>query len=206
MNDAHDLHWRVVWRRRLAKYSRWLHIYVSMTSFVIVFFFAATGITLNHADWFSDAERVTEGTGVVDPKWTNTGASDVAKLEIVESLRRQHRVGGALSDFRVDDQQCAVSFKGPGYSADAVIDRHTGTYQLTETRLGLVAIVNDLHKGRDTGSAWRMVIDIAAGLLTFISLTGLVLIYFVHRHRTAGVVLLASGGVLVYLAYAIWVP
>ena len=35
-------------KRRLAKYSRWLHIYVSMTSFVIVFFFAVTGWTLNH--------------------------------------------------------------------------------------------------------------------------------------------------------------
>ena len=33
-------------KRRLAKYSRWLHIYVSMTSFVIVFFFAVTGWTL----------------------------------------------------------------------------------------------------------------------------------------------------------------
>ncbi len=37
-------------KRRLAKYSRWLHIYVSMTSFVIVFFFAVTGWTLNHPD------------------------------------------------------------------------------------------------------------------------------------------------------------
>ena len=42
-----------VWKRRLAKYSRWLHIYASMTSFVIVFFFAVTGWTLNHADRFS---------------------------------------------------------------------------------------------------------------------------------------------------------
>jgi hypothetical protein len=177
-----------------------------MASFVIVFFFAATGLTLNHPDWFSDAARVSQVQDVVDAAWTSTGAADVAKAKIVESMRGRHGVRGALSEFRVDDQQCAVSFRGPGYSADAIIDRQTGKYDLTESRLGFVAIVNDLHKGRDTGAPWRAVVDLAAGLLTLISLTGLLLIYFVHKHRTAGVALLLVGGASVYLAYASWVP
>lgn len=206
MTGVHTPHWRVAWRRRVAKYSRWLHIYLSMTSFVVVFFFAATGLTLNHPDWFSDAARMTQVQGVVDATWTNTDAAAVAKVEIVESLRRQHGVRGALSEFRVDDQQCEVSFKGPGYSADAIIDRQTGKYELTESRLGFVAIVNDLHKGRDTGVVWKTVVDLAAGLLTVIFVTGLVLIYFVHKHRTAGIALLLVGGAGVYLAYASWVP
>lgn len=176
-----------------------------MAGFVIVFFFAVTGLTLNHPDWFSDAARVTQVQDVVDAAWASTGAAAVAKVEIVESLRRRHGIHGALSEFRVDDQQCAVSFRGPGYSADAIIDRQTGKYDLTESRLGFVAIVNDLHKGRDTGAAWRAVVDLAAGLLTVISLTGLLLIYFVLRHRTAGLALLLVGGVCVYLAYASWV-
>jgi hypothetical protein len=142
----------------------------------------------------------------VDSTWTNTGAADVRKSEIVGLLRRRHGVGGAVSEFRVEDQQCSVSFKGPGYSADVTIDRQTGKYDLTESRLGLVAILNDLHKGRDTGRTWAVVIDVAAGLLALISLTGLVLIYFVHRHRAAGIVLLLLGGALACLAYAAWVP
>jgi hypothetical protein len=177
-----------------------------MASFVIVFFFAATGLTLNHPDWFADAARVTQVQDVVDADWTNTGAAGVAKAEIVESLRRRHGVHGALSEFRVDDEQCAVSFRGPGYSADAIIDRRTGKYDLSESRLGFVAIVNDLHKGRDTGAAWRAVVDLAAGLLTVVSLSGLLLIYLLHRHRTAGLALLLVGGVCVYFAYASWVP
>jgi len=60
-------------KRRLAKYSRWLHIYVSMTSFVIVFFFAVTGWTLNHADRFSGAEQLRKTSGTVDTKWTGSG-------------------------------------------------------------------------------------------------------------------------------------
>ena len=54
---------RVIWRRRVAKYARWLHIYVSMTAFAVVFFFALTGITLNHPDWASGAERTTQLQG-----------------------------------------------------------------------------------------------------------------------------------------------
>lgn len=195
-----------VWKRRLAKYSRWLHIYASMTSFVIVFFFAVTGWTLNHADRFSGREKTTKMTGTVDSRWTSTGSAEVAKLEIVEALRGAHHVNGAVTDFRTEDEDVSITFKGPGYSADAVVDRKTGKYELTESRLGVVAIANDLHKGRDTGAIWKAVIDVSAGLLTFISLTGLVLIYFIHKHRLAGVILLLAGGALSAVLYAIWVP
>ena len=177
-----------------------------MTSFGIVFFFAATGITLNHADWFSAGDHVTHTRDTLDASWTNTGTSEVTKLEIVEALRRRHHVGGALSDFRVDDQECEVSFKGPGYSADAIIDRRSGRYVLDENRLGPIALFNDLHKGRDTGPAWKLAIDLAGGLLAFISITGLILIYFVHKHRTAGIVLLIVGCALSFFAYVAFVP
>lgn len=192
-------------KRRLAKYSRWLHIYVSMTSFVIVFFFAVTGWTLNHPGLFAGSERRTRATGMLDTKLTGPGAPE-AKLEIVEALRRAHHVSGALTDFRIDDDQLSVAFKGPGYMADAVIERGTGQYELSESRLGLVAMANDLHKGRDTGAAWKALIDVSAGLLTFISLTGLVLLYYIHKHRVAGFLLLLAGGALTGLIIWAWVP
>ena len=49
-------------------------------------------------------------------------------------------------------------------------------------------------------------IDVSAALLTFISLTGLILIYYIHKHRLAGVILLAAGGALAGLLYVVWVP
>jgi hypothetical protein len=198
-------HWRVVWRRRVAKWARWLHIYSSMVSFAIVFFFAATGLTLNHAEWF-DQPRTSQLTGSLDRGWLKAPDSAVAKPQIIEYLKRTHHLNGALADFRVDEQQCAVSFKGPGYSADAFIDRATGHYELMETRLGLVAILNDLHKGRDTGSTWRVAIDVSAGLLVFIALSGLVLLYFVHKHRVAGALALVAGAMIAFGVYRIFVP
>jgi len=43
--------------------------------------------------------------------------------------------------------QIAINFKGPGYTADTFIDRATGSYEITETRMGWGAVINDLHKG-----------------------------------------------------------
>ena len=171
------------WKRRLAAIARWLHIYISMLSCTLVLFFALTGITLNHADWFNGEPQQTQSKGQIQTAWVKTDDARLAKLEIVEHLRSQHGVKGAMSDFRTDDEQCVVSFKGPGYTADAFITRATGGYELTEMRMGLVALMNDLHKGRDTGRTWSLVIDMTAVFMTLVSATGLVLLLFLKRQR-----------------------
>lgn len=186
-----------------------------MVSFVIVLFFAVTGLTLNHADWFAHQQRTAQFKGQVALPWVKpaaetlaeeAAAATVAKLEIVEFLRQQHGIKGALGDFRVDETQCAVSFKGPGYSADTFINRATGEYELTETRMGLVAVINDLHKGRDSGRAWSWVIDLSAGLMTVVSLTGLVLLLYIKRRRLSGLLSAVAGSVICYLVYHFFVP
>ena len=196
------------WRRHAAALFRWLHIYLSMVSFAILFFFAVTGITLNHASWFDqNALRTTSFKGKVQQEWLGaSGPYTVDKLQIVEHLRNVHGIRGALGDFTVDDAQCMVSFRGPGYTADASINRGTGEYELTETRMGFVAIINDLHKGRDTGAAWSWVIDLSAVLMIVVSLTGTVLIFFLKRRRFTGLVAAVLGGLVSYLAYRLWVP
>ena len=175
-----------------------------MASFVVVFFFSVTGLTLNHPDWFASQEQTTQYRGTLDPVWTS--GSEVARLEIVERLRSNHQIRGAVSDFRVDGGQCAVSFRGPGYTADAFIDRQTGAYELTEAKMGFAAVMNDLHKGRDSGSVWKGLIDVSAGLLTLVSLTGLVLLYFLYKQRIAGLLSLGAGAVIVFTTYLLFVP
>jgi uncharacterized protein len=205
-------------RRRLnikfAKLMRWLHIYLSMFSLGVVLFFSVTGITLNHPDWFfSGAESRHEAEGELSPKWlhaqapaaVDSGAAEperqVSKLEIVEHLRNAHKIHGALADFRVDEGECIVSFKGPGYAADAFIERDTGHYRLTETSHGFIAMINDLHKGRDTGPVWSILIDVSAVLMTFISLTGLVLLFYLKLRRVPGVIVALGGTILAIVLF-----
>jgi uncharacterized protein len=194
-------------RKATATVTRWLHIYLSMVSFAVVFFFAATGITLNHAEWFSRQVQTRHYRGIVPPSlFRESTDQQPDKLGIVELLRNRHKIHGSVSDFRVEDSQISISFKGPGYAADAFIDATNGSYDLAETRSGFVAIMNDLHKGRDTGSVWSIVIDVSASLLVLVSLTGLVLIWFVYKRRTSGLILAASAGVLCWLVYRAFVP
>ena len=110
------------------------------------------------------------------------------RLEIVEYLRRTHGVRGAMVDFRVDERECLVTFKAPAYSADAFIERPDGRYQLTQTTHGVVAFLNDLHKGRDSGPVWSILIDVSAVLLTIISITGTLLLLTLKRRRRAGLI------------------
>ena len=209
---------------RVVKLALWLHIYVSMFGLAAVLFFSVTGITLNHPDWFfGGAERQEQAEGQLDVKWLRVGTAaaagdgsesggepdrskEVAKLEVVEHLRKTHSVKGALVDFRVDENECTVSFKGPAYAADAFIDRESGHYNLTQTSHGFVAVLNDLHKGRDTGPAWSVVIDVSAVVLTIISLTGLVLIFFLKLRRGPGLVVSLVGAAVVVTVCLLWVP
>lgn len=192
------------WKRKMAMLIRWLHIYLSMISFMIVLFFSVTGLTLNHADKFVNQLRTTQAKGKLTVSWVNNPDTlKIAKLEIVEYLRKNNNISAALSDFRIDDNQIGVSFKGPGYAADVFIDRETGGYDITKTSAGFVGIINDLHKGRDTGSAWSIFIDVCAGLLSLVSITGLLLLLFLKKRRASGLVVAVCGLVLAYLVYFI---
>ena len=95
-----------------------------MLSFAILLFFAITGLTLNHAEWFDNQQRPAVYHGTLNKAWVNTpDPGAIAKDEIVNYFRRTYRTKGALSDFHVDGEQCEVLFKGPGYEADVTIDR-----------------------------------------------------------------------------------
>lgn len=198
---------RVRLRRQTAIVSRWLHIYLSMVSFAVVLFFAVTGLTLNHAEYFSHGDVVKTLSGTLSAK--EMGPKDHPDtLAIAEHIRKTDHVHGAVNteDLRVEDEQIAFSFRGPGYSADVTVDRATGKYEVVETRSGFVAVMNDLHKGRDTGRKWSWVIDVSAVLLTLVSLSGLVLIFFVYKRRVSGLILAALGAIVCVLLYRVWVP
>lgn len=177
-----------------------------MLSFAILLFFAATGLTLNHAEWFEGQRNAARYQGTLDAAWMKTGDPNVVEQDkIVELLRRSHGIKGTVSEVHVDQDQCEIVFKGPGYEADASIDRTTGKYDLNVSRFGFVAVLNDLHKGRDTGGKWSAIIDFSAVLMTLVSLTGLTLIFFLNKRRVFGLVIAVTGALLCYLAYAMWV-
>jgi uncharacterized protein len=197
---------------RLAGFVRWLHTYLSMFGLATLLFFSLTGITLNHPRLFFDGVATSvEAEGRVVADWVKAEGpapdpgARIKKLEVVEYLRKEHGLRGAMASFTTEDDECVVTFKGPGYSADAFIRRNDGRYRLTEERRGVFAILNDLHKGRDTGPVWSAVIDISAALIALASLTGLLLLFYIKRRRAWGLLMALVGATLLAAAFLLGV-
>lgn len=200
---------------------RWVHLYLSMVGFAALFFFSVTGLTLNHPTWLGASEEHMETVeGEINSEWLGyqeladaidaEEAPDVEagvdRLEIAEWLREQHQLRGKVSDFRIDEYECSLSFVGPAYSADVVIDRETAHYDVTIVSHGFVALINDLHKGRDSGAAWSWVIDVTAVLLVISSLTGVWLLLYIKRKRASGLWTGVIGTLLLFAVYWWAVP
>jgi len=186
------------------RWVRWIHVYTSMISLVLVLFFGITGITLNHPDWtFGSEATTTTKTGTLASSLLADGQVD--ELGISEFLRTTYGISAPLADHQLDGDQGLLSYRDPGYAANVTYDTTSGDYRLTVEQQGLVGVMNDLHKGRDASGSWKWVIDVIAGFLVVISLTGLVLQLFLKRRRRSALAVAAGGiavtALLVVLAF-----
>lgn len=189
-------------RRATHRWSRWIHVYTSMFALLIVLFFGLTGITLNHPQWtFGDDVDTTTTTGTL-PFPTTLADGSVDYLTISEYMRDEYGVHGSVDSFDTTNGQASIAYKNAGYAADVFVDVDTGEFRVEVEQQGWVAVVNDLHKGRDTGTGWKWVIDLSAGFLVVISLTGLLMQFFLRKRRRSA---FASVGVgTVVTAVLIW--
>jgi uncharacterized protein len=166
-----------------------------MFSLMVVLFFALTGITLNHPDWiFGQAESRKESTGTLPATWRSNNKADW--LEVIEHLRATNGVRGRAQDMREDSSEASVSFAAPGYRADAFVDIKTGAYKLTVTAQGVVAVLNDFHKGRDAGPVWAWLIDVSGWFLVLVSVTGLGLLVYLKKFRIGALIAMLVGTVI----------
>ena len=78
-------------------------------------------------------------------------------------------------------------FKAPGYAADAFVDRESGRYDVAVASSNIIAVMNELHKGRDSGATWKLVvIDGSAILLALFSISGFGLLFYLKKRRQPG--------------------
>lgn len=190
-------------RRLLKKWSRTLHIYVSMLGLLGILFFSVTGLMLNHPEWFGlSTPRVSKVEGAVPPEILK--APD--QFAVVEKLRQDFGATGAVDSFEADDDRITVVFKSPARRVQAVIDRQKGRAEVMRESRGAAARLAELHRGVEAGSAWRFVIDAIAVLQLAGALTGVLLWCLVPRWRPLGLAALAVCGVACGFVYWFLVP
>ncbi|MDO8391573.1 MAG: PepSY-associated TM helix domain-containing protein [Actinomycetota bacterium] len=180
------------------RWMRWLHVYTSMISLIIVLFFGITGLTLNHPSWTlgDDTDRTTSA-GQLPPGFVADGTVDF--LTVSEFVRSEHGVSGEVTEHALTGNDGTISYRAPGYAADLFFEVDSGTYRLVVEQQGFVGVMNDLHKGRDAPGSWKWVIDISAGLLVLVSVTGLGIQLFQRKRRTRALVFVALGLVVTVL-------
>lgn len=181
--------------RKRSRKSFWLkqlhtwHWMSSAISLVGLMLFAITGFTLNHASEIEGSPSSVEAAAQLPPpllaqvKADDAPDSkkplpgDVAKF-VGDSLKMK---ASGVADWSADE--IYLGMPRPGGDAWISIDRQTGAVTSEYSSRGWIAYLNDLHKGRNSGTVWKWFIDIFVLACVIFSLTGLVLLQMHSKHR-----------------------
>lgn len=164
--------------------------------------FTITGITLNHAGEIGSTPRVkTEQATLPDPLRQRLAAEKrEGKYPLPDAVatwlsdRFGIRTMADTGEWSADE--IYVSLPRPGGDAWLAIDRESGGVKFEKTDRGWISYLNDLHKGRHTGPAWQIFIDVLAVSCLVFTLTGLLLLQTHAAKRPATWPLVLAGIVL----------
>lgn len=189
--------WRGWWLKQLHTW-HWMSAAISLVGMLL---FAATGITLNHAASIGAMPVVTDAAGTLPPpllRTLRTSAAPDAPLpaSVAAAVDRAVGLNPAGHPGEWSDADVYVALPRPGGDAWVSIDRTTGAITAETTSRGWIAYLNDLHKGRNAGEAWRWFLDVFAAACILFTLTGLLLLQLHARHRPTTWPIVAAGMVI----------
>ena len=171
--------------------------------------FAVTGFTLNHAAQIEAQPKITKVETLV-PQATLAGLASVtanAPLTATQAAAIRGATGidvrGATVD--ADDDGIYLTMPGPGVDATLEISRIDGHAAYERTDRGLIAVLNDLHKGRHSGPVWALFIDLIAIACVVFAITGFGLLWLYSRGRRVTWPLVALGIVLPFIIFLLFV-
>lgn len=192
--------------RRVFQSSRWLHIYLSTALFSLLVFFCFTGVLLNHPDWLSASAQQTRIEQSL-PAAVNTALNDDSLKPLQEYLSRQYSLPAPSTvELDVELGEVTLDYSLPAGYAFVTVWPEEGTFEIEHQSGGLVALLNDLHKGRDSGVMWSWLIDVSASAMLLFAFTGLIILMQQVKYRQAGLWLVLLGTLTPWLLYLAWVP
>lgn len=176
---------RQFWSKQLHAW-HWISAAVSLAGMLV---FSVTGLTLNHAASISAEPEIRAITGALPPRaraaLAQHTASGLAPLpqRVADAIEAQTGIAAGQRDAEWSAEEVYIAVPGPGGDAWASIDRASGQFEAEVTNRGAIAFLNDLHKGRNTGTAWFWFIDLLAAASIIFTITGLLLLQLHARRR-----------------------
>jgi hypothetical protein len=175
---------RMWWLKQLHTW-HWVSAAISLIGMML---FAITGITLNHAASIGAEPQVTQGSATLPaPLLALLKVTPAAGAPIPDSVA-DHVASAVKLDAHGrpaewSEEEVYVALPGPGRDSWVSIDRADGAITSELTDRGWISYLNDLHKGRNTGTAWFWFIDIFAVACVVFTITGFFLLQLHARHR-----------------------
>jgi hypothetical protein len=168
--------------------TRLIHVYVSMALLTLLLFFSVTGITLNHPEWFSSHQaQVIEKELTIDRianlAIKNNSITNVQQQTITKEVETAFSISLVNINAELMSGELFYSIKQAGKSASIAIDLETGDVFYEQTHYGWWAVLNDLHKGRNTSKFWGWIIDLSSVLFIIFSISGFILAMPQKRFR-----------------------
>ena len=191
------------------------HWISSAVSLLGLLFFAITGLTLNHASSLESAKQAF------------SSVSESIPAALVAELQEDIRINGEGESgpteplrqwieaaFGIDtaartgnwqEGQVDFSLERPGGDAWLKLDLVRGVAEYHVTDAGWIAYLNDLHKGRHTGTAWAWFIDLIAVACVVFAVTGFVILKMHAANRSMTWPLVGFGLLLPLLIAALFI-
>ena len=186
---------RLFWMQQMRRW-HWISSAICLASLLL---FAVTGFTLNHAAQIEAKPKVETHKAVLPPPLLTQIAAPTltgkAPLPAPVAVWLQDRVGARAAGRPVEwsEDEASISLPRPGGDAWVTLDRHSGAVEYEKTTRGVIALLNDLHKGRNAGPAWSLFIDVFAFACLVFTATGLVLLALHAKLRVSTWPLVAAG-------------
>lgn len=190
--------WKIAFYRQCRIWHGWL----SAIAFLALMFFSATGLLLNHPDWFADAGTQMESHVRLDPAELK-GKSAAALGHLLAGRKLVH---GVYASGDIDEDLAQLRFEGVSGDSSVSLDLASGKADIAWRKATPLTVLNDLHRGKNAGAAWKWLIDLSAGLFLTMSLIGY-LLFFSLRHRLLTALLLTFGSAALLIAlFSLFVP
>ncbi|MEF9956755.1 MAG: PepSY-associated TM helix domain-containing protein [Acinetobacter sp.] len=179
-------------RRDFYRHARYVHGWLSAFAFIILLFFAATGLLLNHPEWFK-SDQQEQSFKLILPSTLLHSIQDQENPSqvILDYVRQQHGLIGRYKSSEVLDGEVMIRLESPAGSTDVWVLLDNGETEITSKPASTVSLLNDLHRGKNVGTAWSWLIDISAIIILLLSLAGYILFLTIKTRLVTNLILTA---------------
>ena len=187
-------------RRDFYRHSRYVHGWLSAFAFLTLLFFSVTGLLLNHPEWFEPA-KTEQTTQLILPEsiLKSIKQQENPSDTILNYVRQQQNVVGRYQSSEVLDNEVMIRLESPAGATDIWVMADTGETEITQKPASTVSMLNDLHRGKNSGLAWSWLIDISAIIVIALSLVGYILFLSIKTRLVTHLVLTAASLALIIL-------